>query len=59
MRIFGIVAAGHALVGKHVRAFSFVDHIWGRLHDAWRHEPLVVGLGIFACMLVILFLRKL
>jgi hypothetical protein len=59
MRIVSIAAAGHAVVGKHIRALAFVDHIWARLHEAWRHEPIVIGLGIFACMLVIVFLRKL
>jgi hypothetical protein len=54
------VATGHALVcSGHVRSFSFADHALARLHEAWRHDPLLVGLGALACMLVILFLRKL
>jgi hypothetical protein len=58
--ILSVVATSQADVcSRHVRGFAFVDHAWARLHEAWIHEPIVVGLGIFACLLLILFFRKL
>jgi hypothetical protein len=54
------VATGQVVAcSRHVRGSAFVDHAWARLHDAWVHELVVVGLGIFACPLLILFFRKL
>lgn len=52
--------ASHVFVySRHAKSVGFLDHALARLHDAWVHEPVLLGLGIFACALAIFFLRKL
>jgi hypothetical protein len=53
------VAARHALACRHHGVFAFVQQPLSHLHEAWKHEPLVVALGGVALILLFLFVRKL
>jgi hypothetical protein len=57
-RIPSVLAVEHFVAGRHPRTSPLAQHVWARLHELWVHEPILLGLCIFAGALIIVFLRR-